>query len=99
MKGMCKILLCAALTLALGGLAAQSALAACGCGKCAAKKQQGCSKCGHKKCGGTCGCECLPKFCADPGVGGYSLDLACADACCFEQPCEQEVCLEGWDLC
>jgi hypothetical protein len=117
LRGIGKFLLCAALTLALGGLA-QNAWASCGCGRCA-KKSCGCqrescgSKCGSKSCGcnkcaksscSKCGkksCNtCGPRqWCADPGIGGYKLDLGCADACCIEKPCEQEVCVEGWDLC
>lgn len=99
LRGIGKFMLCAALALALGGLAAPTAYAACGCGKCAVKKHKGCNKCGHKKCGGMCGCECLPQWRGDQGVGGYHLDLGCADACCFQPPCEEQVCVDGWDLC
>ena len=103
LKGMGKFLLCAAMLLALGGLAAQTAWAGCGCHSCA-KKSCGCAKasgCQKKsKCGcNKCGCDSLRNFCADPGVSGYRLDLSCADACCIPKPCEEEVCIDGWDLC
>nr|MDQ3024421.1 hypothetical protein [bacterium] len=97
-KGIGKVLLCAAMLLALGAIASQSAFAACGCNKCSAKKSCGCKK---QKCG--CkqkDCGCGPAlWSADPGIGGYSLDLSCADSCCFKAPCEQEVCIDGWNLC
>jgi hypothetical protein len=118
LKGISKLLLCAALTLALGSLATQAAWAGCGCGKCARKacscqsgchKSCGCNKCAQKKSCGckrkSCGCNkcnscgCAPDWCGDGGIGGYKIDLTCADACCLRAGCEDEVCVDGWDLC
>ena len=102
LRGIGKLILCAALTLALGSLATAAAWAACGCNRCEQKscgcrRQASGSKCGAEKCG--CG-ACGPRaFAADPGSGGYRLDLSRADACCIEPPSETVVRIDGWDLC